>query len=208
MSSYILRIRKFLEKENLNARKFAQIIGISEASVSRILKGTDKPSLDTLVSIAIHCKLNMNWLLSGQGSMFLSPEGIEADRRIPIVSVIHAGIPCEAQDDFYGWEYVSDKHVPNNVDCAVIVEGDSMLPTLQQGDIVYVTQAADISVACNRDLVIVSDGTGSVIRRLRRHSNTILFLPDNEDYPPIVMPPIKVQLQGIVRGYRRIFSDK
>ena len=64
------RIAQIIQSEGLTAAQFAEKIGISAPSLSHILSGRNKPSLDVVMKI--HKSLdyiNINWLLYGEGDM-------------------------------------------------------------------------------------------------------------------------------------------
>ena len=64
------RIKKIIEFENLNSAQFADKIGVQRSSISHILSGRHKPSLE-FVQKVLHAfpSINTDWLLSGKGNM-------------------------------------------------------------------------------------------------------------------------------------------
>jgi len=65
------RILKFLTRQKLSSSKFADIIGVQRSSVSHILSGRNKPSLDFLQKILSGFpELNSDWLILGKDEMF------------------------------------------------------------------------------------------------------------------------------------------
>lgn len=65
------RLVQFLNSENLNPTKFADMIGVQRSSISHILKGRNKPSYDFLIKVLeTFPKLNAEWLLMGKGKMY------------------------------------------------------------------------------------------------------------------------------------------
>jgi len=66
------RILKFLTRQKLSSSKFADIIGVQRSSISHILSGRNKPSLDFLQKILSNFPtLNSDWLIVGKGEMFI-----------------------------------------------------------------------------------------------------------------------------------------
>ncbi|MBN2167544.1 MAG: helix-turn-helix transcriptional regulator [Marinilabiliaceae bacterium] len=64
------RLTKILQHEKLTSAKFADLIGVQRSSVSHILSGRNKPSLDFLGKIlAQFPHLSGDWLISGNGAM-------------------------------------------------------------------------------------------------------------------------------------------
>ena len=64
------RIRKILEHYELTASKLAEILNTQPSSISHILSGRNKPSVDLLEKIAIKFnEINLSWLITGNGEM-------------------------------------------------------------------------------------------------------------------------------------------
>lgn len=64
------RIEKIMQMEGLNSGQFAQEIGIQTSTLSHILNGRNKPSLDVMKKILNrYPKIESDWLILGQGAM-------------------------------------------------------------------------------------------------------------------------------------------
>lgn len=64
------RILRILTSENLSSSKFAEIVGVQRSSISHILSGRNKPSLDFLQKIlSTFPTINADWLIIGKGEM-------------------------------------------------------------------------------------------------------------------------------------------
>lgn len=67
------RIKKFIDAQNLSSSAFANEIGVQRSSVSHVLSGRNKPSLDFVIKIKEHYpNVNLDWLLTGKGGMISS----------------------------------------------------------------------------------------------------------------------------------------
>ena len=65
-----IRLKKWIEKKELTSSKFADIIGVNRATISHILSGRNKPSIDFFEKLLrYYPKLNANWLITGIGYM-------------------------------------------------------------------------------------------------------------------------------------------
>lgn len=65
------RIFEFLRSGNKSAVQFAEEIGVQPSSVSHILSGRNKPSLDFVLKMLDKYKyLSTEWLLFGKGGMY------------------------------------------------------------------------------------------------------------------------------------------
>lgn len=64
------RIRKILKEKNLSASKFADEIGVQRSSISHIISGRNKPSLDFVRKVLLkYPDINAEWLVTGKGQM-------------------------------------------------------------------------------------------------------------------------------------------
>lgn len=65
------RIVQLINNEGLTSSKFADTIGVQRSSISHILSGRNKPSLDFIQKIiASFPSINIDWLVSGTGEMY------------------------------------------------------------------------------------------------------------------------------------------
>jgi transcriptional regulator with XRE-family HTH domain len=62
------RLKKIMEYHDLNASTFADSIKVGRSSISHILSGRNKPSLDFVLSVTNQFKeVDLYWLLNGSG---------------------------------------------------------------------------------------------------------------------------------------------
>lgn len=65
------KIEKIMQTENMNSAQFAMEIGIQGSTLSHILNGRNKPSLDVFKKILNRFRtINSDWLILGVGSMY------------------------------------------------------------------------------------------------------------------------------------------
>ena len=66
------RLFKIMESQGMNAKQFAQELGVSAGTLSNIFGGRNKPSLELLEN-TLHCfpSINTDWLIMGKGDMYL-----------------------------------------------------------------------------------------------------------------------------------------
>ena len=64
------RLKNWMESEGLKPSILADNIGVNRATISHILSGRNKPSIDFLEKLLnIYSNINANWLISGIGYM-------------------------------------------------------------------------------------------------------------------------------------------
>lgn len=66
---FTTRIKKIMDYHQLTASLFADKIGVQRSSISHILSGRNKPSLDFILKITTEFNdVEIDWLLKGEGS--------------------------------------------------------------------------------------------------------------------------------------------
>jgi transcriptional regulator with XRE-family HTH domain len=66
---FIERFARILEYYNLSASSFADKVDVQRSSISHLLSGRNKPSLDFVLKVAkTFPEVNLYWLLNGKGS--------------------------------------------------------------------------------------------------------------------------------------------
>jgi len=72
---FTTRIKKLMDYHQLSATLFADKIGVQRSSISHILSGRNKPSLDFILKITSEFKdVDIYWLLNGTGSFPIKKE--------------------------------------------------------------------------------------------------------------------------------------
>ena len=66
------RIQKIIDNQGVSLNAFAQEIGVNRSTVSHILMGRNKPSVEVLQKILKRFpELSSDWLLLGNGAMYV-----------------------------------------------------------------------------------------------------------------------------------------
>ncbi len=69
------RVKKILEIEHMSPSQFADEIHLQRSSLSHVLSGRNKPSLDFVTKIKNRfSEINLEWLIFGKGNMFFKKE--------------------------------------------------------------------------------------------------------------------------------------
>ncbi len=72
-----------MESQHMTQQTFSDFIGISSASLSSIFNGRTKPTLNTVEAIrSKFTKINLEWLLYGNGQMFLDDAPLVNDSKV------------------------------------------------------------------------------------------------------------------------------
>ncbi len=72
---FVIRLEKILSFYNLSASSFADKIGVQRSSISHLLTGRNKPSLEFVMKVVTsYPEVNLYWLLNGKGTFPLKKE--------------------------------------------------------------------------------------------------------------------------------------
>jgi phage repressor protein C with HTH and peptisase S24 domain len=198
-----------LREENRvrSSRQFALSLDYLPQSLSEILKGRRDVTIELLRKAVEHYKINPAYIYTGEGPMFMSEEGDNSFRVLTIVAdsnederIVHVPVPAQAG---YAAE-MSDptfiKELPTftlpdykfkvGTHRAFDVAGDSMEPTLYEGDKVvcsYVEPTLwENSIKDNYVYVLVTRGD-VVVKRVQnrlREDKYLELSSDNAYYEP------------------------
>ncbi|ADY30798.1 helix-turn-helix domain protein [Cellulophaga lytica DSM 7489] len=66
---FIKRLEKIINYYDLTAAAFAEKVEVQRSSISHLLSGRNKPSLEFVLKVVTHFpEVNLYWLLNGKGS--------------------------------------------------------------------------------------------------------------------------------------------
>ena len=86
------RLKNWMESEGLKPSQLADNIGVNRATISHILSGRNKPSIDFLQKLlSAYPNLNANWLITGIGYMSTKNEtqDVKVSKKIGKVVVFY-----------------------------------------------------------------------------------------------------------------------
>jgi len=191
------RLKALRKALGLTQREFANKLSLTEKSVRDYESDRRTPPDKTLRLISHTFGVSYEWLKEGKGEMWEKPKPnarIIPEEEIvwvPIVARVGAGYPVDQGDvtEIRGhfpvlrrvWE-----QLPKGT-FATEVQGDSMEPTLHEGDVVaakpYEGNGDDIP---NGKVVIVADESGELmVKRIHKYNGTVLLVSDNPKYQPV-----------------------
>lgn len=211
------RVLYFIENQGEKKETFFEDLGMSYANFKGVQKksalGSDK--IDKILSK--YPDLNLEWLFSGKGEMLKSGNtNTEASKEesvkgIPLVNATAIGgygnnvFSFEERDvkDYY----VIPKFKHKQVDFMIEVEGSSMYPKYNSGDVVACRIIKERNfIQWNKTHVIATREQGIIIKRIKPSDvpNSLLMISDNESYDPFNVPEEEIEGLAIVVGVIRL----
>ena len=77
------RVLQVMQSEGMNAKQFCQEVGISQGTLSNIMGGRNKPSLDVMQAILRRFRaVSCDWLIMGVGTMYIA--GVREEGVLPL----------------------------------------------------------------------------------------------------------------------------
>lgn len=192
-----MKINKLLAKaiaeSGIPISRIAQKANISRAHIYKIINEEKNVSSLTLEKICNAINIKPSSLYDGVVEK--KQQGI----KIPVLGVIPAGIPIEAIEDVIDYEEINENMAKRGEYFALKVTGDSMLPTIKNGDIVIVRQQDDAE--SGKICVIMINGFDATLKEIKKESGGIWILPHNStsEFKPtfftnkeIIEKPVKI----------------
>ncbi len=110
---FIKRIENILDYYSLNASSFADKIGVQRSSLSHLLSGRNKPSLDFILKILdVFPEVDLYWLLNGKGSFPKKSESIDK-KEDDIDNISKQTIPTPLNDKIIPEDLFSERQHTN-----------------------------------------------------------------------------------------------
>ncbi len=184
-----IRIKRAREMRGMSQLGLAKQIGVPFQRVSEWERGVVSPSARYLRAIADALSVSLDWLLSGVGPVELPQkgEGRFALSAVPVYGTVPAGPPYDPGDPGVIDVMAVPAEYSGRDVFGLVVKGDSMAPTLVDGDRVLV--ARDIKPKDGMVVVARLNGGEYTIKRMRSQGNLLILSPDNPNFQPIIISP-------------------
>ncbi|WP_027136480.1 helix-turn-helix domain-containing protein [Gaetbulibacter saemankumensis] len=111
------RLEKVMDYYGESASSFAENVGVQRSSISHILSGRNKPSLEFVLKIlSAYPDVELYWLLNGKGSF---PSSKESEASVPTMQK-EASIPSRPSSEPVSVNPVNEKIFSENTNGKVI----------------------------------------------------------------------------------------
>lgn len=179
MKSIGERIKEARKSAGLTQLELAKKTELSRSYIGDIEKDRYNPSVSTLQLIATATNTPLEDLLPSTKTVSPTGRGV----RIPVLGRVVAGIPIEAVEEILDYEEITPELAATGEFFALQVKGDSMLPKLEEGDVVIVKKQADVETG---DIAIVLvNGDEATIKQVKKVTGGIMLYGFNPDvYEP------------------------
>lgn len=205
MKSIGERIKEARKTAGLTQVELAKKTDLSRSYIGDIEKDRYNPSVSTLQLIAKATNAPLETLLPSTEPQ--QPAGCGV--RIPVLGRVVAGIPIEAIEEILDYEEITPEMAATGDFFALQVRGDSMLPTLKDGDVVIVKKQPTVD---SGDIAIVLvNGNDATVKEIKESPAGITLIGHNaaiytpQFYSNKEIQNLPIQIIGKVVEMRRKF---
>jgi phage repressor protein C with HTH and peptisase S24 domain len=207
MESFRETIKKLRQRDNKSQKDIADKLGVSQVSIFNLEAGKIKVTDEYIRKYAELYNVDPMDLLKENPDI---PSIRIEDSRIDIISAI----PCCGNGNEVTEEVIGTFRLPNDKfkaitssnpsNCKMLqVSGDSMQPTINDGDFVIVdTSHIDIGDG----IYLIRSLSGLVVKRIQVKFDNIAVLSDNPLYQPVAASMGELQIIGRVIKILKILS--
>ena len=209
-------IKKFREARGMSQDELARLVGFkSRSSINKIELGVNDITQSKLVAIANALHTTPAVLMGNDAQVepppTPPPNAIPMNTytyKIPLLGRVAAGEPIYADEHIESYEYIDSRYKDDgNEYFALRIDGQSMEPTIMDGDIVIVRQQ---SFAENGQIAIVLiDGEDATAKEVRESAEGITLIGHNvavytpHFYSHKQIDELPVKIIGVVAEIRR-----
>ena len=192
------RIKKARENKEIDQSSLAGKVGIATRTLQRWEKGEQVPGGDFLMQIARWTGVRPDWLLTGEGGMYLridrAPNILRFKQgatfrkvnlvEIPLLSSVPAGKTAAIFHPEHVERYVTVDNLNDPGAFALVVKGASMSPKIEDGDIVVISPQRE---ARSGDICVVRVNDEDVLKMVKLDADHVHLIPLNTEFDPLTV---------------------
>lgn len=132
---FIKRLEIILDYYSINASAFADKIGVQRSSLSHLLSGRNKPSLDFILKILdIYPEIDLYWILNGKGN-FPKNEAVSnaTSSTSPLTSLTPPkNTTIAANEDLFSNSPTVEKNIPSTTESRIEIPINILDDTIEK----------------------------------------------------------------------------
>lgn len=212
------QIKKMIIRKYGSIRSFALKIDIPYTTIDTILRrGIDNSNVRNVIKMCKELKISADKLIDNNEIVDLlnfdnaipAKTSISNDMvTIPVLGVIKAGIPIEAQENIIEYIEIPKKWTLGGKQFyGLKISGDSMFPKYNDKDTVIFEKTLDMSSVNNKDCAVMVNGDDATFKKVLLNNNGIVLIPYNGNYDTKIyskeeIEKLPVNIVGIAREKR------
>lgn len=186
------KIYKLRTERDMTQAEIAKIAGVSDKAVSAWESGTRDPKLKAIQNICSYFNLDLNSFVDetlddfvpaytiSQPTIPLGFQPMPERERVPRVGRIACGDPITAEENIEDYDEVLKSW---HADFTLVCAGDSMLPKIEDGDVVAIRAQPEVH---NGEVAAVRIGDEATLKLFFLHDDYIELRPINPAYQSII----------------------
>ena len=205
MSELARRVRQRRAELGMSQEELAERMGYrSKSSITKLEKGVNDLPQSKLEELADALDTTPAFLLGLEAPPASPPPGFEPlpeMARVPLIGSIACGTPITAEQNI---ECYIGVPAAWHADFALTCHGNSMAPTICDGDIVCIRRQPEVEQG---EIAAVRVGDEATLKHFHRQGDTVMLLADNTAVcPPMIFtgPQLnELQIEGRAVGFCR-----
>lgn len=212
MGLQIERLKELRKRKGMKQIDLANAMHISRSTLAMWEAGRSEPTGDMYAMLSFILGCTVGYLMGTEDAptpradTFDFPANIRPisalhHQRVPLIGSVAAGEPIYDPEEL--GVYVDS---PVDADAAITIRGDSMIPTYQDGDVVYIKCRPDVPEGAVAVVFLDDEAT---LKHVYKRPTGLTLISDNPDHPPIMAEfedyP-NMRIFGVPVGYTRIFK--
>ena len=174
-------IRHLREQKGLDQQQLSEILNVPRSTLACWENNIRTPKLEQIVKIAEFFKTNLDIIYADFDNA--SPLDITVDNnyiKIPVLGVIKAGIPIEAQQNILEYIDVPKSWTKGGKQLfGLRISGDSMFPKYNENDTVVFEKNNDFQSANGKDCAVMVNGDDATFKKILLNDDGITLIPYN-----------------------------
>ncbi|ESS00516.1 LexA family protein [Limosilactobacillus fermentum] len=177
---YLNELRK---QQKISISELARKVDMSKSTVSQYFNGKLQFPLNRAHDFARVLGVTTDDLLGLDLSKVNPVNGLT---KIPLLGTIACGDPILADENIAGYLSEPTDFLPSGKLFYLRAKGQSMDPTIKDGSLVLIRQQPDVEDGEIAAILFVDDDEAT-LKRIKRAGPTVILMPDNLKYDPIVV---------------------
>lgn len=211
MALQIKRMKELRKQKGMKQADLAEALHLARSTIAMWEAGNSEPTGDMYAALSRLFGCTVGYLLGTEDEPWptgetvlpaaLRPISTMHRQKVPLIGKVAAGKPIMAETDY---ETFVDS--PVDCDCALEIEGESMVPTYLPGDIVYIKHQPTVR---DGQVAVVLIDDRATLKHVYRDPDGLTLISDNPDYERIVVKGSEydyIAIYGVPVGYTRMYK--
>jgi len=175
-------LRYIREKRGLSKSQLAEKLNVNQSTITRWENGemgatvTNAFDISRILNIALPDLLGKDLSIDNASYVDIISNIV----KIPVLGVIKAGTPIEAQEDIIEYVDIPEEWTKGNKRYyGLKIQGDSMYPKYEENDIVIFEQTEDYIRANKKDCAVMVNGDDATFKNVTITESGITLIPLN-----------------------------